>query len=1479
MFSFAVAAVLASTSPVDTADYAWKEGEYKVLENSQFKLYFRALGGSAMSIWSKAVGAELTDPSAAGCFTEMCWNVPKSRDFLLKKPYAMTYRTGANGEIVAEAVGNAQGGDINFLKVIRRMSSTDDSTALSVDYRFENIPEAMSLVNYAPLVHTTLGVFGRDVTCFYPLEDGIKVGEPGKRGNEFWLPRAGRGWMAAATADGVGVALTMPYRDINAFYSWFSHVPTLEWRMIPFGLEAGAHYDVHTEVIPFKGLMTVSGAGGGLVGELRDGVCRVVNARAGTVVAEADGQKTELAFAKPGDLREFKTSAKLVVLLKDGKEACRLDAAPDAGDWQIVPTEKPRVSSIKEADLNCYTNFPPSGAYAWAKPLAGGKLKVSFVTGLGNQIEVGRLVERLDCDYRTAWAGVSGREKRAVSNPVYGDGDNFGLINAGDSENAIKKSIGWESDAIVLGGFPFDALPAFLRKLLVERVKKGAGLVLLGPDRSIPEFGLKVKGGYKRLVPHATDAAFADVAFGLLCAEPVNEIDPSGWTVHAACKDRPYVLERTVGKGRVVVLPYLAAPDVWSGPVIGLTPDLSDFYPDRIAPVEHYYSLIAKAITTAAGRKLPLAFGTAIVNADKATFEATAAESGDTDWEWRAVSPFGDVLAKGVKKVTLAKGENAVMLDALAIPPFAGQLSFEVTVRQAGAVLNWGAWEFAHATDAAIMDVKLDQPYHREGDEVKVEVKGLKVKGCGLRMRVVDSYGRLVEEGFCASLTSGRETASTFETASTLEAKWAFKVENALPARCYDVIAEVVDAKGAVVARRKAELRVRPSREKLVWDDFEVGTWVNANTRRYLWPELGKALTDGGVDTVIANPPRAEIDLPIRYNMHPTILSDAGLGRSGEPDAYSKTGDKLKLVRGRCLSEPKFFAGRDKAIARQREEFPKYGLRFVWFGDEQSLTGYGGAPIDFCFSTNCLAAFRAFAKAKYGTLEKLNAEYESNYKTWDEVLPYTRQEVWNANGKHVAGWADHLEFMDSRLTNSVAYSVSRLRAADPDLRFALSGTQAPSAYGGMDWWKILGTLDCALSYGTGGQHEIHRSFSPDGCFMPWSWGYSGRGDGAVDRCWVPLFYGCRGIIGFQSSSQWRPDLTPSFGLADTLPHILRMKHGVGKHILCNLVTRPDVAILYSQASHRAAFIENRRKAHDGAQEKFRKLLLNLGVSYDYVSGEQLAAGVAEKRGYRALLLVDAAAMDETEIAGVKAFAAAGGTVIAEGLPGRLQQNCRARAASPLEGLFADGRHTLVKALPEDGHAAFSSALQKAGVGGEKLTMLADGKEILDFSVFAKADRAGNPFWGVRPTGKRRAVTFKFPKKGFVYELVNGKSYGAVDTLTLTVGLGTPLAFVQLPEETGVGEVKAEGARITVRGKGTVDSVVRVRVFDPSGREAEHYAKNLVLKAGETATYEIPFARNDAKGRWTVQIESVFGGVVRAGVQLPLPPASVSAMLR
>ena len=1447
----------------------------RTLENKQWRVAFNPLGGRAMSLWSKAIHAELTSPDVHGSFVEEAWDRRKSHEFLIKQPYAMTYLSGERGVISATAVGNAQGGGIDFLKVIKRYSMSDDSTALRVDYRFENIPEAMALQNYAILLHATLGVYKRDVTCFYPTEEGIVSVAPGKRGNEYWGHRPARGWMAAATDDGVGVAVTLPFKDLKTFYSWFSQVPTLEWRMIPVGLEAGAGYDVATEVIPFRGLKTVSGAGGGLVGSLAGGVCTVVSSRAGEIQAEAEGKSTVLRFARPGATASFKTSASTVVLRREGVEVCRLDAPPSSGAWVMTKTCAQRESSVKEIDLTCYTNFTPSVCRPWGKPLPGRRLKVSIVTGNGNQIEVGRLAERFDFEFRTVGVGLAGgySDKRALGNPIFSDGDHFSLVNTADIERAIATVLKYDSDVILMGGVPFVVLSKDLREQLMERVKSGTGLVWIGLDHSVPELGFTLKKArLSRGTPAAVTGAFASVPFSLLGGEDVYAAEvPAGACVHAACSDRPYLFETAVGKGRVYHLTYRALTQrPWPAP--GLTPaDLRDFYETREAPVEHYYSLVAKALLAAAGRKLPVEFESARVSGDSASFGITASLPGRTLWDWRVTDPYGREIASGKNERTLASGRQSVTLDGLSIPRTQGPLAFELSVRtRRGGVLNWGSWAFSHAPTAEIVGLSVDESWRREGESVAYTLK-TSGQGSGMRLALslVDSYNRTVEEHAPAVAECVTGT---------------FRIANALPARSYTIDARLFDAAGTLVSRRRKEVRVRPDESKYVWDDFEVGTWASSNNREYLWGGLAALYRRMGLSTIIANPVRMQKDFTMRYNLHPTLLSGAGLHRCAEPDAYSKTGDKMKLVRPTCLSAPEFFAARDKALKQLSEELPRYGMRFVWFGDEQSITGYGGTPVDFCFSPDCLREMRAFARARYGTLEKLNAAWETSFASWDEVVPFTRQEVWEADGKHVAGWADHLEFMDSRLTNSLAYSVHRLRASDPAVRFAISGTQQPSAYGGMDWWKQMNVLDAALNYGGGGQFHLHRSFRPDGGFMPWNWGYSMRGGAAVDKVWLTAFLGMRGLIGFQSTSQINQDWTFSQGLRDTLPHVRRLVEGTGKHFVNNLVAKHEVAILYSQASIRAAFIEKRREESDALAEKIRQILVHLGFAFDYVSYEQLAAGEVSQRGYRALILADASALSDAEIASVKSFAAAGGTVIAEGVPARRESNCRLRAAPALADLFEDRRHAFfpqidvryLKAIeyPRKSENAavvamererYEAALQRAGASTTRLGIVDDetSAPVVNASVYAKADRAGNPMWGVLATlsAQPRDVRFTFPKTAWTYDLVRGRAYGKVGSLRLPLGTGQPYAFVQFREAPQLAVPRVDGARISVSFAEPVDGVVRIDVFRPDGSEAVGYEKNLLLSRG-AGVYEVPFALSDPAGAWKVRVTSIFGGESR-----------------
>ena len=67
-------------------------------------------------------------------------------------------------------------------------------------------------------------------------------------------------------------------------------------------------------------------------------------------------------------------------------------------------------------------------------------------------------------------------------------------------------------------------------------------------------------------------------------------------------------------------------------------------------------------------------------------------------------------------------------------------------------------------------------------------------------------------------------------------------------------------------------------------------------------------------------------------------------------------------------------------------------MRFVWFGDEQSITGYGGNAVDFCFSEHCLAAFREWLRTQYPSLEGLNGAWGTDFASWNDIVPDTTDE-------------------------------------------------------------------------------------------------------------------------------------------------------------------------------------------------------------------------------------------------------------------------------------------------------------------------------------------------------------------------------------------------------------------------------------------------------------------------------------------------------
>ena len=106
-----------------------------------------------------------------------------------------------------------------------------------------------------------------------------------------------------------------------------------------------------------------------------------------------------------------------------------------------------------------------------------------------------------------------------------------------------------------------------------------------------------------------------------------------------------------------------------------------------------------------------------------------------------------------------------------------------------------------------------------------------------------------------------------------------------------------------------------------------------------------------------------------------------------------------------------------RAAARNKA---RYNMDYYFVGDEGSLTSYGD-PVDFDWSPPALDDFRNWLKDEYGTLDALNIEWKTNFKDWNEVVPFTTEEAQKSG--NFAPWADHRTFME--ITFARAYQTVR----------------------------------------------------------------------------------------------------------------------------------------------------------------------------------------------------------------------------------------------------------------------------------------------------------------------------------------------------------------------------------------------------------------------------------------------------------------------
>ncbi|MCY2957063.1 MAG: hypothetical protein NT107_08520 [Planctomycetota bacterium] len=199
--------------------------------------------------------------------------------------------------------------------------------------------------------------------------------------------------------------------------------------------------------------------------------------------------------------------------------------------------------------------------------------------------------------------------------------------------------------------------------------------------------------------------------------------------------------------------------------------------------------------------------------------------------------------------------------------------------------------------------------------------------------------------------------------------------------------------------------------------------------------------------------------------------------------AYEVQRDPTQLRRPACLQlEPLLLATAERAAAAALQmRCPE--LRFVALADEASATRHN-QPLDVCRCDVCRVALVASLQLRYGTLQKLNAAWATEFLDWDGVAALTTDQV---RRRELGGqglpvnlrpFGDWLEFVDDQFARVVTKITVSVQQQLPGVPVGLTGIQAPAAFGGHDYAKLLASLSLLEPYDSGAAVELARSLRP-----------------------------------------------------------------------------------------------------------------------------------------------------------------------------------------------------------------------------------------------------------------------------------------------------------------------------------------------------------------------------------------------------------------
>lgn len=1309
-----------------------------ILENSFVQLVVEPeSGGKVVSFRSKTGGAEFARPRI-GLLEDRFWQVPNAfspwkgayeADFRVKSPERLVLALTRTGE-----------GDWKYNTIEKTLTLDADSPALRVAYLYRVHENKMSPATISPWVVNGLAVAGEEVRLIVPLSDGVSVLDYNPAAppmHQQFLYNGARGWMAAVgQKSGNGMAVTLDESRLMAFYMWFgNNTNTMEWLYNSFSIPHGQTLESKHELIPFRGLSSVTGAGGGVVAQLDVPETlaapkeiavsvKLCNAQPGAVRLDVRCEKL------PGRLAA-RTESRTLTIPVDATQEVKFGWTPEGaglyaihgevfrGQEKVCDFERPvRVGEAKEP----YVLPPltkrlgdPAERYGvraarlrsqdvpeiefkddivtphvkWGTPYYRGPLRVFVLTDQSQARDIIELRQRFQLETIVPLAVVN---KRLFVGDYYEKyTEEMALF---DLTERLKKR---DFDVIIIGGGSL-IWTSEHRKLIADLVREGKGLVWIGAP---------TPAELKDLLPLDARNPVSPCAWGDAedATHPVTRLMPlsllprtsvgagtlaEGATLLAKAGNRPLVaVAETPKAGRVVQMNYGSSwADSMGAYYAGMTP-YDHLYAREPYPYwEYWYSLLGRVVLWAGRYDAP---AQPVVRELRFTpaMEMVVDIEGKSDAlpglkvELVVRGPYADELSRETK--AWAGQPLTFVCDRI----MTGRHFADIRLLAQDKVVAWGTHGFIFRDGPAIKEVKLDKGADSdvfvENDPVGAVVTLDRADGCQVVAELYDGLNRLL---------SRRSGPAQVEQKVSLQA-----VRPLHPGGQFVV---KIEKDGRRMAEWRTYVTLVPERmASRTWDDYVGIVWGQIGAYQKAW--IGRTRADlmrqmgFTVHNVSARWAPMDMAWPLRLGFQPLamgIFSTAFNEKRADEvrQTYLKTGDKMCLVRSPSLSDPAYQEQAKKTCREAVEKVAQYRPFAYNFGDEVSYAPNG---LDYDFSEFALKDFRQWLKTQYPTVEALNAEWGTQVKSFDEAMPFTSREA--VNSGRYAPWADLRLFAGSSVAEFHTMLIAEMRKADAQAFYGLSGTQVPYPYNGMDWALLAPVFSYHSNYWGGGElPHLHVDLSPECRLAQWT-GYGDEGPHARLRTWQRYLWGQGGISFYEQFCLLNPDLRPTRSGLDITNATRDFRHGLGKLLLQSRLLKDRVAIYYSMPSILGCTVTGRG---DQKNERYGWLwaLLDCGIEPRYVSYVDVRRSGLSRKDLDVVILPMAISLSPEEAAAIRTFVSEGGTVLADSVPGLLSGHCRVLPEGSLDALFGVKHVDAVKEQKAEGELKVSGSARGLSLG-------------------------------------------------------------------------------------------------------------------------------------------------------------------------------------